>query len=448
MEKVKLAKLFLVMIIAFVTVSLAILAQNIFKRKKIIERQQTIIQAHVSQRGSRDKDLLALKNKDADLQAALQALKSERLSRQKKIDALQQQISAFQQEKEGFQQESFRLQQEVARLQGENQILNQKKSEAEKKLVDLQKVFLEQELQPGKAKKEEKPKPAKDKELASAQREVKDLKEQLAKLKTQNEQLQAKLSRLPELDRELVTLRNQNQTLQKTMGENIQLQTKLNQAMQEQAQLKGKLGQMPVWENEMAKLENKILALNKTIELSTQQNQELIRENNRLKETGKNAAKISEDNLNRMKALNAQLEEKAKGFFQQAQGKEQLKEQMEQLNRVVEALTKERALLNTKINGLKKEVAALQGERMSFYNELGAACTQAGLYDQAVDFYNKVLKINPDDAAAHYRLGFLYKRSNDDARMAVYHFKRYLALEPNAKNRKEVQYFIQMLLAQ
>jgi tetratricopeptide (TPR) repeat protein len=70
---------------------------------------------------------------------------------------------------------------------------------------------------------------------------------------------------------------------------------------------------------------------------------------------------------------------------------------------------------------------------------------QHSLYDQAIEAYNKAAKIDPNDAETQLRLGFLYKRAQDDSKEAIYHFKRYLSLRPHAKNKKEVEYLIEML---
>ena len=52
------------------------------------------------------------------------------------------------------------------------------------------------------------------------------------------------------------------------------------------------------------------------------------------------------------------------------------------------------------------------------------------------------------ESPGRLRLGFLYKRVQDEPKEAVYHFKQYLLLAPHAKNRKEVEYIIEMLSPQ
>jgi hypothetical protein len=45
----------------------------------------------------------------------------------------------------------------------------------------------------------------------------------------------------------------------------------------------------------------------------------------------------------------------------------------------------------------------------------------------------------------HYYLGLLYSKQWHDAD-ALLHFKKYLALVPMAENRKEVEYFMTIML--
>jgi outer membrane protein assembly factor BamD (BamD/ComL family) len=56
--------------------------------------------------------------------------------------------------------------------------------------------------------------------------------------------------------------------------------------------------------------------------------------------------------------------------------------------------------------------------------------------------------MDPNNAQAQLRLGYLYKRQKDEPKEAVYHFKQYLLLQPHADDRKEVEYLIEMLSPQ
>ena len=148
------------------------------------------------------------------------------------------------------------------------------------------------------------------------------------------------------------------------------------------------------------------------------------------------------------KAMTAKLEQKAKEFFLRAVGKERLEEQNSQLNKVVSTLGKEHVMLNSQIDDLENKFRELKAGEINGYTEAGNVYMQYGLYDKAIEVYNKAAKIDPNDAQIQLRLGFLYKRVQDEPKEAVYHFKQYLLLAPHAKNRKEVEYMIGMLSPQ
>jgi len=94
----------------------------------------------------------------------------------------------------------------------------------------------------------------------------------------------------------------------------------------------------------------------------------------------------------------------------------------------------------------QQSVNALESEKGALYEELGTAYTKAGLYDEAITAYRKSLACNPNNADIHYYLGLLYQKSNKNVEKAVFHFKKYLYLKPEAKNKEEVLYLIEMIL--
>lgn len=85
-------------------------------------------------------------------------------------------------------------------------------------------------------------------------------------------------------------------------------------------------------------------------------------------------------------------------------------------------------------------------EKAALYEELAAAYTKAGMFDEAIGAYRNSLISNPNNADIHYYLGLLYQKSNKDVEKAVFHFKKYLYLKPDAKNREDVKYLIEMVL--
>jgi LysM repeat protein len=53
-------------------------------------------------------------------------------------------------------------------------------------------------------------------------------------------------------------------------------------------------------------------------------------------------------------------------------------------------------------------------------------------YDGAVDAYEKALTVNPQSAAAHFELAWLYEGKENDPAAAIYHYERFLKLAPNS----------------
>lgn len=89
----------------------------------------------------------------------------------------------------------------------------------------------------------------------------------------------------------------------------------------------------------------------------------------------------------------------------------------------------------------------LQNERARLYQELGTAYVQAKLFNLAIGAYAKALDFNPNNAEVHYNLGLLYKHAKDNNAKSIFHLKTYLQLNPDAENKKEVEYLIKILEA-
>ncbi len=53
-------------------------------------------------------------------------------------------------------------------------------------------------------------------------------------------------------------------------------------------------------------------------------------------------------------------------------------------------------------------------------------------YAGAVDAYEKALTVNPQSAAAHFELAWLYEGKENDPAAAIYHYERFLKLAPNS----------------
>ena len=67
--------------------------------------------------------------------------------------------------------------------------------------------------------------------------------------------------------------------------------------------------------------------------------------------------------------------------------------------------------------------------------------TELKRYEEAEKEYREVIRINPDDAEAHYNLGFLYYVQKDYNK-ALQEFEIALKLSPN---NQDIQYKIKLL---
>ena len=65
---------------------------------------------------------------------------------------------------------------------------------------------------------------------------------------------------------------------------------------------------------------------------------------------------------------------------------------------------------------------------------LGQSRVNAMDYPGAIEAFEQSLEANPQSAAAHYQLGMLYEEKMPDPAAAIYHYKRYLKLDPAAGN--------------
>ncbi len=123
------------------------------------------------------------------------------------------------------------------------------------------------------------------------------------------------------------------------------------------------------------------------------------------------------------------------------------------LQEVEEAWMKEKSSLEANLGQEKEELQkkteefsqTLRKERTVFHYNLGVAYSRADLYDEAADAYQQALQYDPDNAEAHYNLGMLLKDVSRDSDKAMVHFQKYLELNPQAEDRKEVERWLSQL---
>ncbi|MBM3859515.1 MAG: LysM peptidoglycan-binding domain-containing protein [Verrucomicrobia bacterium] len=81
-------------------------------------------------------------------------------------------------------------------------------------------------------------------------------------------------------------------------------------------------------------------------------------------------------------------------------------------------------------------------EQSAAYNQARKSA-DAGEWKAAVAFYRQTLDEHPRFARAHLELALLYDEKLNDPIGAIYHYRRYLDLEPNSDKRRVVDDFIE-----
>ncbi len=120
--------------------------------------------------------------------------------------------------------------------------------------------------------------------------------------------------------------------------------------------------------------------------------------------------------------------------------------QADKLNTAVRKLKEDNALLKRDLKNASNEVSSLNASlgmlkresAIAHYN-LGVMFYQSGDFNQSLLEYQKVLEVLPGDARAHYGLALIYDKHKKNKEKAIYHYKRYLDIEPDAEDAAEVK---------
>jgi tetratricopeptide (TPR) repeat protein len=115
----------------------------------------------------------------------------------------------------------------------------------------------------------------------------------------------------------------------------------------------------------------------------------------------------------------------------------------------------EKAKMEKRIDELQQKSQKLQDrvkhikhvsekDRVDYLYNLGVAYTQAGLFDAAAEMYEKVLQLDPNDAASHYNLGIIYDEHLNRTEEGIAHYKTYLALSKDPKKLRQVETWIRL----
>ncbi|MBI4340883.1 MAG: tetratricopeptide repeat protein [Candidatus Omnitrophica bacterium] len=94
------------------------------------------------------------------------------------------------------------------------------------------------------------------------------------------------------------------------------------------------------------------------------------------------------------------------------------------------------------VDRIAREHQRLLKENADMHYNLGVLFSQRKDYPRALSEFRKVVELRPDDGDAYYNLGIIYAEHLPDREKAMAHFKRYLTLNPHAKDSGWVKQYI------
>lgn len=265
-------------------------------------------------------------------------------------------------------------------------------------------------------------------------KEAREVIKAVDSLKKENGGLKVDIIKLKEINAKLASdtreLSLKNQELQRI--------TRKDALKQENIDLKVDLAKLK-------EAKDKLESATKDLSIKNQELEQTMSRDDNKQEVLKLRAEIT-----KLQDFSAALKKKAEDLYIQNQELAPAKEQAKSLASMVEYQNRERQALKKTNEQLRQDMITFENnarkEKAALNEELGTAYVQAKLYDLAINAYEKSVKLAPENAEVYYDLGLLYRHNPPGNRdKAIYNFKKYLEFNPKAKNRKEVEYFIQML---
>lgn len=92
----------------------------------------------------------------------------------------------------------------------------------------------------------------------------------------------------------------------------------------------------------------------------------------------------------------------------------------------------------------EKAVELNSGLQEAVFN-LGVLYSQLGNVDDAIRLYLRLIRVEPNNAQAHYNLAVLYDNQAENNQKAIHHYNRYLELEPETPKKAQIKERIRRL---
>lgn len=125
--------------------------------------------------------------------------------------------------------------------------------------------------------------------------------------------------------------------------------------------------------------------------------------------------------------------------------KKQLKSLQEDYAKVAadrNRLRRQNTMIPSDVNQLAREHQRLLKETADMHYNLGVLFSEQKQYAQAAAEFGKVIELRPDDADTYYNLGVIYAEHLPDRERAIAHFRRYLKINPRARDASWVKQYI------
>ncbi|MFA5157424.1 MAG: tetratricopeptide repeat protein [Candidatus Omnitrophota bacterium] len=412
--------------------------------KRIEQHLDGKIQKISADSSAKDKTINEMNQAKQQLQAQLQQAASTGTEKDKLIAELNQikqqflnqikdneaKLSALQQEKNTLEAQSkelnSRLQSALNRSQLQEAQLSQLKNETG--VYDTQLMQLSQAIQD------------KDKIISDLE---KGQHEQLKKLDEYSVKVRDYEAKLTQAQNDKVAQSNQFDELksqQKFLQSQFQM---LTTTIQDKDRFIGELTQTNQQLSARVKdAENKIVFLQSDkLSLESQLHEAQLREQDRMSKRDEMNAALMEKEKN-IKELVSRVQ----NYQMKMAESEGTRQQVQDKNKM---LFKDNKLLIKKIDVYGRRLAqvALLKDRLLKENavlhyNLGVFYLQRQEYNDALVEFEKVLELNPNDAATHYNLGLIYAEYIGNKNKAILHFKRYLNLDPKDKDADKAKKYI------
>jgi len=104
----------------------------------------------------------------------------------------------------------------------------------------------------------------------------------------------------------------------------------------------------------------------------------------------------------------------------------------EKLNDAEQKLDQKDKQKHVQTGNLSELFGTYREKALKRHYNLAIIYENVGKYKEAAEEYEKILELSPDDADTHYNLAIVYDDHIQDNEKAVFHYRRYLDLVPNA----------------